>query len=138
MRFAIIFLLFSLSTVWAQKNNELELPFKYLSYRIDKKYYSFIRSSKKKVTISESCGLPDENKGNRCDAIDALNSAHTKKLEEVDLRGGKNTGDVLCKKYLDGKVVFGETKMKNPISFCLFKDGSMVSTGSISYYSSKK
>jgi len=138
MRFTIIFLLFTLTTAWAQESKDFEMPFKYLSYQVDKKFYRFIRSDKKKVTISESCGLPDDKKYDRCDAIDALNNAHTKKLKEIDLKGGKNTGDILCKKYLDGRVVFGETKMKNPISFCLFKDGSMVTTGSISYYSRKK
>jgi len=137
MKYVILLTIIIFSSIsWAQKVHDKDAPFKFVTYEIDKKFYRFISNTQKNVLISESCGMPNNKVYGKCDANDALSKVTHKKLQEIDMRGGKNTGDVLCKKYLSGKVVFGLTRFNNPISFCLFKDGTMVSTGTISYFRS--
>ena len=134
MQLKLILLFLMISPSWAKV--ETKIPFKYVTYEIHKQFYKFISNIEQRIIISESCGMPDNPTDQKCQAIDALNNVKSKvtKFEKSDVQGGKSTGDVLCKKYLGGRIAFGLTQFKNPISFCVFEDGSMVSAGSIAYH----
>ncbi len=133
MHLTLILLLLIISPSWAEVSPSP--PFKYVTYEIQKQFYKFISNNNQRIIITESCGMPDKPTNQKCQAIDALKKVKLKvqKFDKSDVQGGKSTGDILCKKYLGGKIVFGLTQYKNPISFCVFEDGSMVSAGSISY-----
>lgn len=86
-------------------------------YRMAGKEYAFQRTANGDL-ISKECK-------------DCMASKLKPKYARVKITGGMNPGAVLCKKALKSEVVIGVDKEGNQQSFCLFKDKSMVSTGSL-------
>lgn len=86
------------------------------------------------LLISSSCVQQDSSLS--CEAYNSLPNASTQGLSSQFRHGGANPGAVICGRKLGGKIVTGSDEHSNEQSFCLFGDGSMVSSGSILFWAS--
>jgi hypothetical protein len=75
-------------------------------------------------------GLAGPARNGACDASRALKRASSKAIGEGELRGGKEPGAVLCRK-LSGDVVVGADSQGNQQGFCVFADGSLLTTSKL-------
>ena len=83
-----------------------------------------IMQRKGSILINQSCEKKD------CEALEVLKTKVPVKL--VNAPNGKNPGAVVCTKYLGGKILMlKERKTSSIQSFCLFKDGSILSNTTI-------
>ena len=96
-------------------------------YQIRGEWIEFIRDPKLHLTLSSSCSAK------KCQAFKALSQASLKGLDE-ELKGGAQPGAVICRQRLHAELQVGKDANGNETGFCKFKDGSLVGTGSISYY----
>ena len=101
-------------------------------FSVDGKKTEFYRDAGRHFMISKDC----VKKGDalRCDAYQALSKAS---LRGQTLKGGANPGAVICSRGLGRDVVVGKDEQENENSFCRFSDGSLVSSGSLTYYAHK-
>lgn len=69
-------------------------------------------------------------------ASKALKHADLSKIDRKIF--GQDPGALLCSKQLTGKIVWSKDTKGNERTFCLFKDGTLVGTGSLDHAGSKK
>lgn len=84
-----------------------------------------------RITLSESCGPVIEKM--TCTAALVLKTVSAKSIRGMKL-GSRNPGSVLCSEGLHEQVVIATDSHRNENSFCVFKDGSLVDTGTLIYY----
>ena len=104
-------------------------PYPRVIYEFTQKKVTFLESRTPAFTVTESCLKQGQFK---CLAWDAVQRA--KPLESLrpdDLIGGAEPGAVLCAKHFGGTPVFGKSPSGGTRSFCLFKDQSLASSGSL-------
>ncbi len=99
-------------------------------FTIDGKKQVFVHLPDQNYTLSEKCF---SKKGNvDCEAFRALSKATLRGLDPELLERGTNPGSPICRKKLGGSVVIGSNEAGAENSFCLFSDGSMIDSGSLS------
>ena len=130
MRQLFFILILSTSLFQTAHGSETVSVFKILNNKI--KFYNY---PDLRLTISKECREANLN-GSLCKNLNFLNSVSIKKLEPDNI-GNQNPSSVICKKYLNGKVILGYDGNKNENSFCKLPDGLYVDGGTISYYAHK-
>lgn len=100
------------------------------SFRIGDKDQSFTLLEERHITISSNCVERESLK--KCNAAQALKRANLSKLGK-DLFG-RNPGAMLCSEQLGGTVVWSKDEKGNERTFCRFKDGSLVGSGTLAFY----
>lgn len=101
------------------------------TFYFDGQPMQFLSIRSKRITISTGCM---QKSGNfKCLAFDMLSRASVAGLD-ADLEGGANLGAVICSQKLGGHVVYSEDRQGNQNSFCLFRDSSMVDSGTIAAF----
>lgn len=81
----------------------------------------FSYNPERQLIISKDC--------KHCQAEKAL-----KKVKKVELKsGGVNPGAIICENQLKAEVAILNDNEKNQVSFCLFKDKSMIGLNSLTY-----
>ncbi|MBI3558002.1 MAG: DUF333 domain-containing protein [Deltaproteobacteria bacterium] len=118
-------LLFLLSAAFAEPPKPAQQK-----YRIHGQWVEFIRDEKRHLTLSAAC------RKQKCLAYKALAKSSLAGLDEK-LEGGAQPGAVICRQQFHGDLQVGQDEDGNETGFCKFKDGSLVGTGSISYYASR-
>jgi hypothetical protein len=104
-----------------------------LTFKIERKDIAFRTLPERHITISAGCV-----KGERlleCAASQALRKADISRLKR-DLFG-RNPGALLCADQLGGRVVWARDQKGNERTFCQFKDGSYVGSGTLAHYGRK-
>ncbi len=101
------------------------------SLLVGDKKVEFEKNDKLKLIISKSC-LKAKSKFS-CEAFLATQKASFNFIKK-DLKGGKNPGAQICRLQLKGSIVYGVDENHNENTFCVFKDNSMISNGSLHYY----
>jgi putative hemolysin len=95
----------------------------------DKPAVAMLQFGEAHVCVSASCSKPDGSLN--CDAIRSLRKGKQVKLDGTF--GGANPGAVACKKL--GLVqTTGRSPRGDEDGFCIYPDGSMVSTGALDQY----
>jgi hypothetical protein len=74
---------------------------------------------------------PKKKTSSDCVALNKLERATLKGIPASRFQGGKNPGSVVCSDVLRGEVQIGTDPQGDEQSFCVFNDGSLVSTGSL-------
>ena len=120
----VLGLLLQTSAMCAETEDETPTEQK---YQIRGKWVEFIRDPSQHLTLSSSC------RDKKCQAFKALSEASLKGLDEK-LVGGAQPGAVVCRQKLHAELQTGKDEDGNETGFCKFKDGSLVGTGTISYY----
>tara|TARA_B100000925_G_scaffold291057_1_gene277864 strand:+ start:23 stop:388 length:366 start_codon:yes stop_codon:yes gene_type:complete len=92
-------------------------------FRVGEKFIEF--KVIKNAVISKNCSRSIS----KCDAYEYLDNPPKIKFQKEDFLGGKNPGVVICQKFNDTSISIGRDLNGNQQSFCVFKDGSMLSTG---------
>lgn len=87
-----------------------------------------IKIKKLEIDISKNCQ-------NHCMALESISKINLKALSDfkINLHGGKQAGNQICRKLLKAKVKYYRDKDKNEQHFCMFKDGSYLLTGEYDY-----
>ncbi len=102
------------------------------TYQVDGKAVDFLDLGERRLLISRSCQKPGGREGELdCDAYAVIRRKDPP--PEIRFRGGENPGALLCH-GLRGQVVWGLDEGRNQTTFCRFKDNSMVSSGSLTYW----
>ena len=86
------------------------------------------------LLISANC--MEYGKKKDCEALKAIPLASLKGLQKY-LIGGARPGAVVCERVFKQMVWLGTDRDGNENTFCLFKDGSMISNGSLTHYAIK-
>lgn len=120
MKVSILLMLIS-STLFAQFNEKEHF------YLIGDDTFVFSENKEKDFLISAHCTKEDS----ACEALEIFNNPPKINFYKGELKGGKNPGSVICKKY-NAKVIIAKDLIDNQQSFCKFKDESMLSTGVLS------
>jgi hypothetical protein len=91
----------------------------------------FIYYTQQNVRLSAGC----RNGGGQllCDALKALRSGNPVELPRRSLTGGISAGTRACQK-LGNRLWTGRSAQGSEDGFCVFPDGSMVSTGALEQY----
>jgi hypothetical protein len=91
----------------------------------------FIFYTQQNVRLSAGC----RNGGGQltCDAVKALRSGNPVELPRRSLTGGISAGTRTCQK-LGNRLWTGRNPQGSEDGFCVFPDGSMVSTGALEQY----
>jgi hypothetical protein len=100
------------------------------NFRINESDVAFTLLPERHITISSGCVTKGELKN--CDASKAIKKADLAKIGK-DLFG-RNPGAMLCSEQLGGTVVWSRDAKGNERTFCKFKDGSLVGSGTLAYY----
>lgn len=90
-------------------------------------HYVVAHNSKTNLYISEYC-LHAKTK---CEAMSAFEQTEKIKLPPGSVTGGKNPAAIICSAGLKQKVIILKDKNEDENSFCLFNDGSIISTSSL-------
>ena len=114
MKKGIIIIFLSFITTWATPNTMTKK-----TWYIGGKDIEFVRSSSGHIHMSSNC-IQNSN----CLALKSQKLARHISLTDIDLRGGKSPGSVLCIK-LNGNNIKGKNN-KGKISFCRFPDESYI------------
>lgn len=101
-----------------------------LKFTIDRKEIIFKAMPERHITISGNCVNNGQLK--ECDASRALKKVNISRLGP-DLFG-RNPGALLCSDQLGGRVVWTRNQKGNERTFCKFKDGSYVGSGTLAHY----
>ena len=91
-------------------------------------HYLVAYHSKTKLSISEFC----LHEGQKCEAMQAFLSTDKITLPPGSVYGGKNPAAVICSLGLKQRVLTLKNNKEDENSFCLFGDGSIISTSSLS------
>ena len=130
------FLVFFVGTaVWASDNLEIESRKFTLGDHIE----TIIRFPARHLSLSASCRRPQEKLA--CDAYREYQKLKTGTLPDFksdDHNSSANRGALICKLILHRNVLIAVSEEQNESSFCQFKDGSWLGTGSIAYAFSPK
>jgi len=94
------------------------------SYRIGTHEISFLEISAENILISSSCWP-----GKKCEAFRSLTSVLPPKASPKS-SGGIEPGARVCTS-LKGQVLIGKDKDGNEVSFCSFRDASLISCSSL-------
>ncbi len=81
------------------------------------------------IMVNPACAV--DRPSHPCGAIVFAKRASKKALSKEELSGGKNPGAVLCHRSDGSRVVIAEDPNGNQASFCVFKDGSLISSSSL-------
>ncbi|MBI2520336.1 MAG: hypothetical protein HYV97_07955 [Bdellovibrio sp.] len=90
----------------------------------------FFYYKKNELIISANCLKQNVNLD--CEAAKALLKLLPDSYSNIDLSGGREFGALACLEVFSGNTIVGKTANGAEVGFCLFKDGSMTSFGSIS------
>lgn len=100
------------------------------AFTIDGKDVAFIWFRDRHITLSANCVAGGKPKP--CAASRAIRRADSSKLTR-DLFG-RNPGALLCSAQLGGTVVWSRDSRGDERTFCAFRDGSLVGSGTLAYY----
>ncbi len=100
-------------------------------FSFDGKATEFVELERGRLVVSRSC--LDASGKPHCQAARSVRGANLRRLRPAPAPG-VDTGAVICERQVKGRVVLGTDPNKNESAFCLFKDGSLIDTGSLSYY----
>lgn len=98
-------------------------------FKLGDHFLPFIVMNNKHIVISKNC------KHLKCDAIKILKKISYKHIPTNN--GGMNPGSALCNSIPNSKNIVLKTLSGNEQSFCMMKDKSMISTGSLEFYANK-
>jgi len=104
------------------------------SYRINGVAREFVYDREAHLLISADCANADGT-FLPCDAHRAISRVTTRGFAVP--RGGADGGAVACRRQLGAKVRTGVNAIGAEATFCLFRDGSLVSTGSLDFHAHK-
>jgi hypothetical protein len=127
-KLTIIFALFATTTAMADGTRT--------KFMIRGKWVEFHNDPAKRLTISSDCVAQTGEL--LCDAHAALSKATRAGTDVRQFSYGSNPGTVVCRQMLKGSIVMGSDKAGGQNTFCAFPDGSLLDTGTIAYYSSRK
>ncbi|HAR42241.1 MAG TPA: hypothetical protein DCS07_06370 [Bdellovibrionales bacterium] len=104
-----------------------------MSFRIGMRSIQFRNLPEQRILISQDCFKSGKLS---CLAYSAVSKVSLKRFEGESY-GGMNPGSIACSKSASGSVVIGIDSQRNERSFCEFKDGSLIDTGTLNYYARK-
>jgi putative hemolysin len=105
------------------------------TFNLNDKVVRFTLMPERHITISSDC-VAGGGKLKSCDASKAIEKADLSKMQKDPL--GRNPGAMICSEQVGGTVVWSRDAKGNERTFCQFKDGSLVGSGTLSYYGRKK
>lgn len=105
------------------------------NYTFAKEELSFhsLKLGNTNIEISKNCS-------SKCMATIKLLALDKKIIQNIqkDIYGGKNYGNILCRKIFNAEVRYIKDKKNNEFHLCFFKDKSYIKSGEIDYYISNE
>jgi hypothetical protein len=130
------FLFFGLALVGAEAvagpapRRQLKLPSPVLeTYTTPQGRFRFNYYTGLEWIVSEHCEVSLQS---TCEASKAIIKATGIMVTSRELRGGKTFGGVACSKWFGGNYLVGRNSRGGEVTFCVFKDGTMASLGTLS------